>query len=452
MHIANRLFKLIRWPVTAIFMTLALASYCAASGADDAPPPGAEPVEAKISDYDQLRQVMHQAIEDAKAKGEKHVYIHLQEDPDIVQPADLVAVDYTVTDPQGRNIYSTRPEIYSRMDERYADLFGQAGTATGTETVLAGYSGIFPGSGHAVLGLRRGEQRTVRVPPDKGFGPRDEDKIKQYARQRALPKTAVLTVDAFLERFGTAPESGKTVNLSPYFHSRVTGVADGIVHFENVVDEGKLIEDVFGKTVVTIEADRIIASLDPTVGAPFIADDKKGVVSGKDDTHFFVDYNHPLAGQDLTFDVTVKDLEKFSVFENIEIPWIEDHDTAMNQAATAGKPLVLVLYADWCTWSQRLMTYTFTDPRIKRYHDRFVWLKIDSDKERVYKEVFGQDGFPMIVLMDETGEEIEKIDGFRDGGALSLALESVLFGKKIRQIKAQSAEHADKPSGGKTIN
>jgi hypothetical protein len=139
------------------------------------------------------------------------------------------------------------------------------------------------------------------------------------------------------------------------------------------------------------------------------------VITKKDQTSFHVDYNHPLAGQELKFDVHVLGLQKFSVFETVDIPWIEDHDTAMDRAVREEKPLVLVLYADWCQWSQRLLNATFADPRIKRFHDRFVWLKIDSDKERVFKEVFEQENFPMIVLMDSSGEIVERMGGSRMG-------------------------------------
>ena len=400
------------------------------------------PIEVTVSDYADFEKVISQSIKEAQAKGQKEIFIHLKEDPDIVQPADLVEADYTVIDPQGRVVYSTRPEMFARMDVRYIDPFGQAGTATGPETVLAGFAGLFPGSGQAVLGMRAGERKTVSIPPEKGFGPRDDGKIESYGRRRILPKTAGIPVSAYLKNVGHAPETGKVIHLSPYFPSRVTGVKDGIVMLENVVTDGDVTKDAFGTATMAVKADRIVITLDPAIGAPFEARDKRGVIAGKDDTHFYVDYNHPLAGKSLVFDVEVLGLKKFSTFEKMEIPWIEDHNTAMDQAEEAGKPLVLMLYADWCPWCEKMFATTFEDPRIKSLSDRFVWLKINSDKERVYKEVFGQEGYPMIVLMDRHGETIEKLGGFQDGSTLILYLEKVLTGKTFANSTAHSAKQS----------
>jgi len=410
------------------------------------------PIEATVSDYADFEKVISQSIKEAQAKGQKEIYIHLKEDPNTVQPADLVEADYTVIDPQGRVVYSTRPEMFARMDMRYIDPFGQAGTATGPETVLAGFAGLFPGSGQAVLGMRVGERKTVSVPVEKGFGPRDDGKVEVYARQRILPKTAGIPVSAYLKNVGHAPETGKVIHLSPYFPSRVTGVKDGIVILENIVTDGDVVKDAFGTATIAVEADRIVITLDPAIGAPFEAKDKKGVIADKDDTHFYVDYNHPLAGKALVFDVEVLGLKKFSTFEKMEIPWIEDHNTAMDQAVREEKPLVLVLYAEWCQWSQRLFTTTFADPRIKQYRDRFVWLKIDSDKERVYKEVFDQSSYPMIVLMDRQGEIVEKMSGFQDGGTIALALDKVLAGDTGPQSRFQAADSPGESSTTKSLN
>jgi FKBP-type peptidyl-prolyl cis-trans isomerase 2 len=316
--------------------------------------------------------------------------------------------------------------MFVRMNERYRDYFGQNGEATGPENVLAGYAGLFPGSGYAVLGLHKGERRTVTVASENAFGPKTEDKIKTYARRRILPKTVVLTVDAFMKKFSIVPEKGKEVRLSPYFPSRVTVVQDGVVNMKNLFSDGEVIEDTFGHTTIADGQDAITITIDPTIGAAFETGEKKGIVTGKEADEFYVDYNHPLAGKNLIFDVMVRDLKKFSFFDEIDIPWNEDHDTAMELAAQENKPLVLVLYAEWCQWSQRLLTHTCMDPRVKQYHDRFVWLKIDSDKEPMYKEVFEQDGFPMIVLMDAKGEILEKLGGFQDAGTLALALKKVI--------------------------
>ena len=435
--------------INRTFLAFALALTIAGSGmaapANDQAPAG-DAIKASVSDFGQLDKIIKQATKEAKAKGQESISINLVENPNMVQPADLVTVDYTVSDPDGRVIYSTQPDMFAQIDENYADPYANAGAATGPETVLAGFAGLFPGSGQAVLGLQKGERRTVTVPPEKGVGAKDESKIETYPRQRTVPRMAVLPVEAYLKNFVGAPEKGKQVSLSPYFPSRVVKVENGMVTLENLVADGDRIQDDFGTTSMDVQDDRIVMTLDPVIGKPFTTNDKKGMISGKNDTEFFVDYNDPLAGKRLVFDVTVHDLKKFSAFEKIDIPWNEDHDTAMDLAGREGKPMVLLLYAEWCQWSQKMLQHSFIDPRIKRYHDRFVWLKIDSDKERMYKEIFEQENFPMVVLMDSHGNIVEKMGGFQDGGTLSLELDKLLAGKIDASAPVISSKQASSAS------
>jgi FKBP-type peptidyl-prolyl cis-trans isomerase 2 len=424
---ATKIFKRL---ILAAGIVIAAAAFAIATQTGDATPTD-HTIEANISDFVQLKQIIENAAKEARGKGEKQIGIHLVENPNMVQPADLVAVDYTVLDSQGRIVYSTRPEMFARIHARYRDPFAQKGAATGTETVLAGFAGLFPGSGQAVLGLRRGERKTVQVAPDKGFGPRNESKIETYSRQREFPRRTLLPVNAYIKTFDKAPEAGRQVRLNPYFPSRVTNVKEGMVTLENIAVDGETVQDDFGAATINVEADRLVITLDPVIGVPFKANDRRGIISGKTGTHFSVDYNPLLAGENLLFDVAVSDLKKYSLFEKIDIPWLADHDAAMELANQEQKPLILLLYADWCQWSQKMLNHTFIDPRIKRYHDRFVWLKIDSDIEKFYKDVFGQEDFPMTVLLDSSGEVFEKLSGFQDGGTLSLSLEKVLSGKVV---------------------
>lgn len=417
----TKLNPIIQPVLSCLFIAIAMAGCSTVS-------PEPTPIEATISDYSQMRTLIKKSIKEAEAKGQKEVHIHLKEDPEVIQPADLVTVNYTVKDPDGRLVYSTRPEMFARLERPYAELFGKGRAATGPEKILGGMSSLFPGTGHAVLGLRAGDHVTVEVPPEKGFGLQDESKIKVFPRQRKVPKVVQMPIDSYFNKFGHAPESGREVVLVPYFKSEVTSVRDGVTMLKSMINKGQTIDDDFGTTTLTIEEDHILISLDPVVGADFHLEDKKGVISNKDDDRFYVDFNHVLAGKPLTFDVTVLEMQKFSKFEKMDIPWEEDFNAAMDIASEQHKPVVLVLYAEWCGWSKKLLHTTFNDPRIKQYSDRLVWLKLDSDKEQGYKEMFDQTGFPMVVIMDQDGEVLQSMNGFQDGGTLALALGNVVAG------------------------
>ena len=62
----------------------------------------------------------------------------------------------------------------------------------------------------------------------------------------------------------------------------------------------------------------------------------------------------------------------------------------------------------------------------ERLKDKFVWMRLNSDKEKKYKQEFGQDGFPMMVILRPDGTVMKKIDGYRNAAALKAELDGVL--------------------------
>jgi thiol:disulfide interchange protein len=154
-------------------------------------------------------------------------------------------------------------------------------------------------------------------------------------------------------------------------------------------------------------------------------DDAKGRIVATDGMSFTVDFNHPLAGKDIDFDVEVVALTKASAFK-APLPWMADHDKGLKSAESEKKDMLLVLYAGWCSWSKKLLEESLEDPRIKQMKDRFVWVKVDSDKEQAFKEAYQQNGFPMVVVLNSKGDVVKKIDGYRDAAALKRELEEVL--------------------------
>jgi len=409
-------------------VVLVLMGPVAFAGADEGPEPAGavDPIKVRVGDYESLQRIIKQAVEEAEAGGQNQVHIHLEEDPGMVQPADLVTLHYSVADAAGRIIHASRADEFARRDARYAAMFSAAGPSAGPVTVLAGLDGDFPGLAHAVLGMGSGQRRTVAVSAEKGFGPREAEKKARYARQRVLPDVAEIPLEAFSQRFGGVPDIGREVPFSPYFSSRVVQAEEQTVRLAHSAENGKVVQEPFGTTRVAPAPGEIRLILDPVVGAPFVTDAGRGVVTGRDETHFVVDYNHPLAGESLTFDVQVVALQKYSLFEKIDLPWAESYESAMELAVWRGQPIVLVLHAEWCGWCKRMFDESFADPRVKQLHDRLVWLRIDSDKQPAYMEQFSQTSFPTIVLMDSKGAIVQRMEGFQDAATLHGALRRLL--------------------------
>jgi thiol:disulfide interchange protein len=97
------------------------------------------------------------------------------------------------------------------------------------------------------------------------------------------------------------------------------------------------------------------------------------------------------------------------------------------------KSSIVVLYADWCSWSKKLFNESFLDPGIRLLRDRLVWIKVNSDKKVEYKQKYQQSGFPMILLFQGDGEVFRKIDGYVDAKALREAIEALVVKKSSQE-------------------
>lgn len=287
------------------------------------------------------------------------------------------------------------------------------------EEVVAGEESEIPGIGAAVIGMQPGERKEVVVPPGKAFPPVDPALKKEFPCEKILPRKITLSPAEYLEEVGGFPVEGQEVRLVPYFPARVGKVEAAAVTLEFLPEDRSRFEDELGAAEVRVEEDRVRILLAPRIGAPFEVDGRPGRIVATDGKTFTVDLNPPLAGETVKLEVTVVSRLPAERLAAMAIPWEEDFTTGMARAAEEAKPAVLVLYADWCQWSGRLFRESLEDARIKALRDRFLWLKVNSDRERDFQERFGQRGFPLVVVLDPQGKVIHTIDGFRTGEALA---------------------------------
>lgn len=359
------------------------------------------------------------ALDEAVKSGRTTASIDLDETPRTVQKGDVVAVDYTVTDAAGKLLLTSRAAVTKEQSQRLAP-----------EEIIAGTPAAIPGLGEAVPGMAIGEKKSVTLPAEKAFGLSDPAKIIQFPTIKTFSKTIRMPADEYVKQFGSFPVVGKELELTPYFKSRITAVSEKEATLEFLAKDGERFTEPYGEVRVRLDGEQISIILAPRIGAPLEVQGKRGTIAAVDAASFTVDFNHPLAGKDITLDLEVVSLTKASAVGKYAITWLEDHDKGLSAAKENGKPAVLVLYAEWCGWCKKLFEESVQDPRVRLLSDRFVWLKVNSNKEQKYKAQYGQDGFPLIVVLDRDGRVAARIDGFRDGEALSRELHAAM--EKLR--------------------
>lgn len=384
-----------------------------------------ETKDEKASAYRYLKQAVDKAAAEKNADMEMAVpqsvsmeetqAQDMEEVPDQVQTGDLVSIQLTATQGNGVVFFTTEEQVDKDTNRKKADWYMIPDSFLPYDTVAGMEDTAFPGLADSIPGMKVGEKKTLTLPTEKTYGAPNPKQIAEYPVQKTMPKVKTMGPAEFVERYGVFPVVNDEVTVNPYFNARITTITKQEAVLEVVIPEEKRFEETFGVTEIETSNDDITLRLQPKIGSLFNAGQAKGRVVSVNDEVFKVDFNNPLAGQDIEYEVEVVLLTKASQFVDWEMPWFDDYDMALAEAKEDTKPAVLVLYADWCGYSKRFFDETINDQRVKNMTDKFVWVKIDSSIHEEYKEKYGQNGYPMIVLLNTDGEVYEKIDGFRDG-------------------------------------
>ncbi|MBN1141948.1 MAG: FKBP-type peptidyl-prolyl cis-trans isomerase [Deltaproteobacteria bacterium] len=343
---------------------------------------------------------------------------------DVVEKGDLVTVQMTASLVDGTVFFTSDPLVAADPKVKKADFFDKS-QAKGPQELVVGSDQLFPGLQEGLLGMRGGEAKRIVVPPEQAFGASKPELIEKFPRRMEMPRILTWSAQEFTSRTGAFPVKGKEFSLNPYFPARVMAVGEKTVQLKNLARDGQTFEDDLGKTRVAVTGETIVLMLEPRIGAAFEAAGRKGRVSGSDGETFSVDFNPPLAGQEVVLDLSLVSLVKGETFRQIAIAPLEEYEAALRQARDQGKPAVVILYADRCGWCKRLLGETLEDPRVKRLSRDFVWVKINSEREASFQERFHQKGFPLVVFLKPDGTVIESREGFQDGRVLALNLKKI---------------------------
>ena len=219
--------------------------------------------------------------------------------------------------------------------------------------------------------------------------------------------------------FHSFPIVGKEVPITPYFKAAVVEISEQFAILECHAKDGERFEESFGPVEIKVNEREYFHDPDPSSWIEFPhGGGRQGKIVETDGTTFTVDGNNPLAGMPVTVDLEVASVTKAAQLDSLQIQWVEDYDKGIALAREEQKPAVVVLYADWCGFCKKLFGETLQDPRVKTLNERFVWIKVNSDTNQKYKDMYAQKGFPLIVVLNKDGQPLDRMDGFKDAAAL----------------------------------
>ncbi|MFQ5823036.1 MAG: cytochrome c biogenesis protein CcdA [bacterium] len=95
------------------------------------------------------------------------------------------------------------------------------------------------------------------------------------------------------------------------------------------------------------------------------------------------------------------------------VHWENYNDALVSEAKTAGRPVIIDFYADWCIPCKQIEKNLFTDPAIVEKAENFMTLKADltnDDSEQVksIRKKYKVLGVPTVIIIDSQGKEYKR--------------------------------------------
>ncbi len=132
-----------------------------------------------------------------------------------------------------------------------------------------------------------------------------------------------------------------------------------------------------------------------------------------------------------------------------EIKFLTSLEEALTISKHSGKPIMVDLYTDWCSWCKELDSKTYTDTQVIAFVNKnLVPLKINAEEETYLPKKFNVTGYPTILFIDGNEKEVDRLVGYYPAEDYLSALEELFiknraYGKVLEEYsKEYSYENA----------
>ncbi len=129
------------------------------------------------------------------------------------------------------------------------------------------------------------------------------------------------------------------------------------------------------------------------------------------------------------------------------LPAWKDWNSGLKEASAAGKPLLVDVYTDWCTWCKRMDRDVYTQPEVRAYlSQHFVLVKLNAEystparyegrqyTSRTLAERFRVNGYPTTIFLRPDGNHIANVPGYVPADRFLLLLRYVGDGAMDRGV------------------
>jgi thiol:disulfide interchange protein len=109
------------------------------------------------------------------------------------------------------------------------------------------------------------------------------------------------------------------------------------------------------------------------------------------------------------------------------LPWERDLPTALARAGSEKKLVMVDFYTDWCGWCRRFDQNTLSDSNVQRALEGVVSVRLNAEKDgREAAQRFNVDGYPTILFLNASGNEVGRIPGYLEPRPFLAEIENIM--------------------------
>ena len=108
------------------------------------------------------------------------------------------------------------------------------------------------------------------------------------------------------------------------------------------------------------------------------------------------------------------------------IIFLQDHQAGLEQAQQQNKPVLIAFHASWCGYCEKMKKETYPNPDVIEIAQNFIPIYIDIDKQGKIANLYQISPIPAYVILNPSGELIDKFEGFHSPLEFSAKLQGAL--------------------------
>ncbi len=249
---------------------------------------------------------------------------------------DTVVFEYVAKLPNGTVVDTNKPQIAQQhgiQKEQFQPL-----------TITLGEGQVVPGLERAIVGMKAGESKEVTLQPSEAYGEKQGEKIMTVNRNQTVNRTMTMQryVNATMQQLSQVSNEtsvGSTVEVNDLsyeiisksgnqarlridveegdqvqlpqlpWNSTVIDVDDNTYEIRQDPQNGSMMRTQFGPVRITRNEDTLTRRLMVEEGGQIRTPQGLGKVVNVTHDEVTIDFNHPLAGKTLTFQIDLMEIQ-----------------------------------------------------------------------------------------------------------------------------------------------